>query len=178
MPKGKKCEVCKEGRMRRTYTRSYRDGIRFTEEYIIGIKVKKGSFNPKGWICDNCGIFIPDKENYFMHRNWTERKEKQKEKVKELRYKLKKYRVWYMEQVRDYPHSEAHLQNMIRLIKFRAINWYGEKGTRSFLRGLKEGRKISDKSWEEKFEREKLTDDQIIKLAERIKRERKHGIRV
>ena len=57
----------------------------------------------------------------------------------------------------------------------RAINWYSAKGTRAFLKGLKEGGKISDKHWQEILEREKLTDDQILKKAELIKTKRKLG---
>ena len=57
---------------------------------------------------------------------------------------------------------------------YRFWNVKSAVSTNQYLKGLKEGRRISDKHWKEKFEREKLTDDQIIAKAKDIESGRRY----
>lgn len=175
MPKGKKCVVCGQGRMRRGYTRSYCKGFKFTEECVIGREIYKGSFDPQGWLCDHCGIFIIDESNYFMHLRWNERKEDRKRLLNELKEEIDDLKDELNEYQKEYVYTEIDIEIKRKSMLYRFWNIRGEIGTRNYLRGLRDGNKQSDKYYEEKIERMKLTDDQILQKAKLINTRRKLG---
>lgn len=179
MPKGKKCKVCNDGRMRRDYIRTNHKGYRFTETNPEGTLVNKGKYKPVGWLCDKCGTFIPDKDQFLIYRGWTERKEKSIELLQNFRkiqWELAEYQNEYKYTKKEMKREKKFLEKYHKFLYYkRAIIWYSAKGTRAFLKGLKEGGKISDKNWEEKLEREKLTDDQILQKAKLIQNRKNLG---
>lgn len=183
MPKGKKCEICNEGRMMRSYTRSYYKGYNFTEEHPEGIdNYPKGRFEPQGWMCNKCGIFIPDKDNYGIYGKWEDRQEYKKtlkENFRKIEWEFAEYEHKYVYTKNEMKREKKFLEKYyLSLYWKRAIMWYSARETRSYLRGLKDGRKISDKYWKEELEREKLTDEQILKKAHLIETRRKLGIKL
>lgn len=177
MPKGKKCEVCKEGRMRRNYTRSYWKGYKFTEEHPEGIdNHPKGEFNPIGWLCDMCGIFIPDDTNYLMYMKWNKRKEHHEQLKRDLResewelaeYKYENRKKYYT--LKDVNRYEKIAEKMM-LRRFWRIRGIIE--TYGFLKGMKEMRAY--RFTEQDMKDQELTDDQILKKAKLIETRRKLG---
>jgi len=172
MSKGKKCNICNEGKMRRNYIRSYHKGYKFTDLNPEGIKITKSKFNPIGWLCDKCGNFIPDKDNYFMYHNWNKVKENNekilntlKENNNDLNNELIEYQKKYIYTKRDF---EFERKIMIR----RFINVRSEFELYGWLKGLREGNKQSDKYYEVKIKKSILTDDQILNKAKLIKTKR------
>lgn len=175
MPKGKKCVVCNEGNMRRCYTRSYWKGLKFTEEHILGIDTRKGSFKPKGWLCENCGIFIPDESQYFMYLKWNERKENHEKSLNELKEKIDDLKEELSDHQKEYIYTEREIENEKRYAHYRFYNIKTEIGTYQYLKGLRAGNKQSKEFYEKTIKEMKLTDDQILQKAKLIETRRKLG---
>jgi len=175
MSKGKKCYICNEGKMRRNYIRSYHEGYKFTDLNPEGIKITKGKFNPIGWICDECGYFIPDKDNYFMYRNWKEIKENNKEVLNTLKENNNDLKNELIEYQKEYIYTERDFEFDKKIMIHRFINVKSELKLYGWLEGLREGNKQSDEYYKKRIKESALTDDQILKKAKLIETKRKLG---
>ena len=175
MTKGKKCIVCNEGKMKRNYIRSYWKGLKFTDEHILGIEVRKGKYNPQGWLCEYCGIFIPDKDNYIMFLNWNKRKENQENLLNDLKEQIIRLEKELNEYQEKYIYTKKDFQIKRKFILHRCYKYNSENGTYNYLKGLKTGYKQQNKFYKEQIKNMKLTDAKILKKAELINAKRKLG---
>lgn len=175
MPKGKKCSICNEGRMRRDYIRSYHQGYKFTEECPTGIEITKGSFNSVGWLCDKCGFFIPDKDKYFMYFKWNRAREKNEERLNALMKENIDLKNELAEYQKEYIYTEGDIKINRKFMLYRFWNIRSEFETYGYLKGLKDGSKQRKKYYEEEIKELALTDDQILKKAKLIEIKRKLG---
>ena len=175
MPKGKKCSVCNEGRMRRNYIRSYHQGYKFTEINPAGVEITKGSFNPIGWLCDKCGHFIPDKDNYFMYLKWNRAKENNEERLNTLMEENIDLKNELAEYQKEYIYTERDFEIERKFMLQRFWNIRSELEHYGWLKGLRAGNKQSDEYHEERIKKLALTDDQILNKAKLIETKRKLG---
>ena len=175
MSKGKRCDICNNGKMRRNYIRSHWKGIRFTEKHIAGIETKKGSFKPIGWICDNCGILNIDENNYIMFLESNKRKENQEKVLKELKEKINNLENELNEYQEKYIYTERDIKIEKRFILYRHYNLKSATETYHYLKGLKDGYKQNNEFHKQEIESLKLTDNEILKKAKLINSKRKLG---
>lgn len=173
--KGKKCELCKESRLKRFYIRSYYEGYSFKIN-PIGDMVGKGQFNPVGWVCEKCGNIKFDEDQFWANRTIEQREEKNRRLITDLW----RYAIRLKSRLRDnkeYKYTQDNIDLRKEVFMQRFYYFKSDFGTREFLKGLKKGHKDSDKHWKQQMEDEKLTDDQILRQAELINLKRKIGIK-